>query len=69
MHVKYEANRKYVLTIPASIMSVFLVLALVPDVGLRNREAIGGRNVSSERLQHMAEPSDVKAIVSAEEHE
>ena len=69
MHVKYEANWKYVLTIPTSIMSVFLVLALVPDVGLRNREAIGGRNVSSERLQHMAEPADVKAIVSAEEHE
>jgi cytochrome c oxidase subunit IV len=67
MHVKYEANWKYVLTIPASIMSVFLILALVPDVGFRNQEAIGGRNVSSERLEHMAEPSDVKAIVSAEE--
>lgn len=66
MHVKYEANWKYVLTIPASIMSVFLVLALVPDVGLRNQEAIGGRNVSRDRLEHMAEPADVKAIVNAE---
>lgn len=67
MHVKYEANWKYVLTIPASIMSVFLVLALVPDVGLRNQEAIGGRSVSRDRLEHMAEPADVKAIVNAEE--
>ena len=37
MHVKYEANWKYVLTIPASIMSMLLILALVPDVGLRMR--------------------------------
>jgi cytochrome c oxidase subunit 4 len=66
MHVKYEANWKYVLTIPASIMSIFLILALVPDVGLRNVEALGGRNVADERLEHMAEPEDVKAIVEAE---
>ena len=68
MHVKYEANWKYVLTIPASIMSVFLVLALVPDVGLRNRQALGGRVPSNDRLQHMAEPQDVEAIVEAEKH-
>jgi cytochrome c oxidase subunit 4 len=35
MHLKYEADWKYVLTIPASIMSIFLGLALIPDVGLR----------------------------------
>src|ERR1700736_880825 len=35
MHVKYEANWKYVLMIPAAMMSVFLTLMLVPDVGLR----------------------------------
>jgi cytochrome c oxidase subunit 4 len=35
MHLKYEADWKYVLTIPASIMSMLLVLALVPDVGMR----------------------------------
>ena len=35
MHLKWEANWKYVVTIPASIMSIFLVLMLVPDVGLR----------------------------------
>ena len=68
MHVKYEANWKYVLTIPASMMSIFLMLALVPDVGLRNQEAIGGRDVAEERREHMAEPEDVKAIVDAEQH-
>ncbi len=32
MHLLWEANWKYVLTIPASLMSVFLVVMLVPDV-------------------------------------
>lgn len=35
MHLLWEANWKYVLTIPASVMSVFLVLMLVPDIGQR----------------------------------
>ena len=50
MHVKYEANWKYVLTIPCAFMSVFLVLMLVPDIGMR------GRWVSEERLLYSAEP-------------
>jgi cytochrome c oxidase subunit IV len=50
MHVKYEANWKYVLTIPAAFMSMFLILALVPDVGLR------GHWLSEERELYMAEP-------------
>jgi cytochrome c oxidase subunit IV len=50
MHVKYEANWKYVLTIPAAFMSMFLLLALVPDIGMR------GRRSSEERLLYMAEP-------------
>jgi cytochrome c oxidase subunit 4 len=50
MHVKYEANWKYVLTIPAAFMSIFLILALVPDVGLRSHW------VSEERQLYMAEP-------------
>ncbi len=37
MHLWWEANWKYVLTIPAALMSVFLVLMLVPDIGLRER--------------------------------
>ncbi len=35
MHLLWEANWKWVLTIPASCMSIFLLLMLVPDVGLR----------------------------------
>lgn len=35
MHLKWEANWKYVLTVPCCIMSVFLVLMLVPDIGRR----------------------------------
>ena len=50
MHVMYEANWKYVLTIPAAFMSIFLILMLVPDVGMRNRWA------SEERELYMAEP-------------
>ncbi len=35
MHMLWEANWKYVLTIPASMMSMFLLLMLVPDIGRR----------------------------------
>ena len=35
MHLLWEANWKYVLTIPAAGMSVFLVCMLIPDVGMR----------------------------------
>jgi cytochrome c oxidase subunit 4 len=52
MHVWWEANWKYVLTIPAAMMALFLVIMLVPDIGLRNRM------VSQERAIHMARPSD-----------
>ena len=50
MHVMYEANWKYVLTIPAAFMSIFLVLMLIPDVGMRNRYA------SEEADLYTAEP-------------
>jgi len=50
MHLIWEANWKYVLTVPASIMSLFLMLMLVPDVGLRFR------NYSEERRLRAAEP-------------
>ena len=49
MHLKWEANWKYVLTIPAMMMSVFLVCMLVPDVGMRHTR------YSEERLVHAAE--------------
>jgi cytochrome c oxidase subunit 4 len=35
MHLLWEANWKYVLTIPASMMSIFLLLMLIPDIGRR----------------------------------
>lgn len=35
MHLMWEANWKYVLTIPAGMMSIFLVLMLIPDIGNR----------------------------------
>lgn len=50
MHLLWEANWKYVLTIPASIMSVFLLVMLTPDVGLRTR------NYSEQRWLYAAEP-------------
>ncbi len=50
MHLIWEANWKYVLTVPASIMSLFLMLMLVPDIGLRVRK------YSEERLLRAANP-------------
>ena len=61
MHVFWEANWKYVLTIPAAMMAVFLTLMLVPDVGMRNRM------VSQERALHMARVSDVRLLEQAAE--
>ncbi len=67
MHVYWEANWKYVLTIPASCMSLFLVLMLVPDVGMRLNKA------SRERTMYMAidpavaeEPADVGSTEQSE---
>jgi cytochrome c oxidase subunit 4 len=59
MHVLWEANWKYVLTIPAAMMAVFLAIMLIPDVGMRNRM------VSQERALHMARPSDVRLLEKA----
>jgi cytochrome c oxidase subunit IV len=63
MHVKYEADWKYVLTIPAGCMSIFLACALVPDVGMRNRWA------SQEALSWMATPEPMTAHGSAQDLE
>jgi cytochrome c oxidase subunit 4 len=66
MHLKYEADWKYVLTIPATIMSVFLTLALIPDIGMRVRR------YSEERREFAATPADNEALVTAslaEQHE
>ena len=55
MHLKYEANWKYVLTIPAGFMSIFLALMLVPDVGMRFW------HYSRERLEFCALPEENKS--------
>jgi cytochrome c oxidase subunit 4 len=59
MHVWWEANWKYVLTIPAAMMALFLGIMLIPDVGMRNRM------VSQERALHMARGSDLKVLEKA----
>ena len=59
MHVLWEANWKYVLTIPAAMMAVFLAIMLIPDIGFRNRM------VSQERAVHMARPSDLELLERA----
>lgn len=51
MHLIWESNWKYVLTIPASVMSVFLVLMLVPDIGERTA------HYHPNRWLHAAEPT------------
>lgn len=50
MHLLWEASWKYVLTIPAAMMSVFLVCMLIPDIGMRRQ------NYSEERQLFAAEP-------------
>jgi len=58
MHMLWEANWKYVLTIPASMMSVFLLLMLVPDVGRRTDR------YAEERWLHAAKPKPPVAPIS-----
>lgn len=55
MHLKWEANWKWVVTVPASLMSLLLVLALVPDIGKRMNYA------SRERLIYSAEQPEREA--------
>ena len=61
MHVLWEANWKYVLTIPAAMMAIFLALMLVPDIGLRTRM------VAQERALYMPRQSDVRLMERASE--
>ncbi|GIW94293.1 MAG: hypothetical protein KatS3mg110_2334 [Pirellulaceae bacterium] len=50
MHLIWEANWKYVLTIPATFMSILIMLLLIPDIGRRTR------SYSEERWRHAARP-------------
>jgi cytochrome c oxidase subunit 4 len=69
MHLKWEANWKWVLTIPASFMSIFLLLMLVPDVGMRQNN--GYERYSWERWLYAADKplvykSDQEALKAEE---
>ena len=59
MHLLWEANWKWVLTIPATFMSIFLMLMLVPDVGMRQNN--GYAHYSRERLLFAPDPPTIEA--------
>src|SRR3954470_14929920 len=58
MHLLWEANWKWVLTIPATFMSIFLMLMLVPDVGMRQNN--GYAHYSEERLLYAPDPPSIE---------
>src|SRR3954469_16725901 len=58
MHLLWEANWRWGLTIPATFMSIFLMLMLVPDVGWRQNN--GYAHYSRERLLYAADPKDIE---------
>jgi len=58
MHLLWEANWKWVLTIPASFMSIFLMLMLVPDIGWRQNN--GYAKYSYERLLYAPDPPEIE---------
>lgn len=69
MHLLWEANWKWVLTIPATFMSIFLTLMLVPDIGWRQNN--GYSRYSFERLLYApdrpaVEESEVEAAEELE---
>lgn len=64
MHLKWETNWKWMLTVPASLMAIFLMVVLVPDIGLRMNHA------SYERMIHASEaPAEEQTVHDADEHE
>jgi cytochrome c oxidase subunit 4 len=66
MHLYWEANWKWVLTVPASFMSIFLLLMLVPDVGWRKNTGYAG--YSDERWLYAAEPQPEHEPAADSEH-
>ena len=62
MHLFWEANWKYVLTIPAGMMSLYLLLMLIPDIGNRLTMYSEERKVYSaevvETVHHEGEHED-----------
>jgi len=68
MHLIWEANWKYVLTIPATMMSIFLVVALVPDIGMRYNHYTNTRLIYSAEVDSAAEHTIAEQVVH-EAHE
>src|SRR5438067_10603065 len=63
MHLLWEANWKYVLTIPSAMMSLFLLLMLVPDIGRRTDR------YAEERWLYAAEPKAEKPAGEHDKHD
>lgn len=67
MHLLWEANWKWVFTVPASCMSIFLVLMLVPDIGMRQNN--GYSRYSFSRLKYTPlPPAEETQLVEETEH-
>jgi cytochrome c oxidase subunit 4 len=64
MHLLWEANWKWVLTVPASFMSLFLMLMLIPDIGMRQNN--GFARYSWHRWLFAANPPEVEKSISTE---
>ena len=67
MHLLWEANWKWVITIPATFISIFLTLMLVPDIGWRQNN--GFAQYSYERLLYAADPPEVEQAEAKEAEE
>ena len=62
MHLWWEKNWKYVLTVPALIMGVLLVMLLVPDVGFRTQTYSNERRANAPAAEvNLAESETVEA--------
>lgn len=74
MHLKWESNWKFVLTIPAAVMSALLILILIPDIGNRTQHysaerekfapAVAEDHAAGDHAagDHAAEHADRKAV-------
>ena len=63
MHLWWEASWKWVLTVPTSLMAIFLVIMLVPDIACRKD------HYSTERWNRAAtdDPAQVDSVEDASE--
>lgn len=63
MHLWWETKWKYILTLPASGMAVFLVCMLIPDVGRR------AHYYNDYRWVFAAEPDETEAVENESSHD